>query len=327
MEDIESAATPCTTPASVYACMTAETDCRQRLALASEACRYALTEDPFPKILQHLDQYAEPASAFRLLSQVTMSGCGDTVSELASSAGRDLNEPAVERALLLLASQDAADKIPVLPVSERVKELFADEFEFFAKPSAPWVSKFRYDNVRFREMARIATLRRFPAGQFHWEPAALPRSWTVTSRQCFALLPYALFKVGGFSPLVELHLNERRKNRGTLLEREAKISYYRTAESLEKQPEVKGIMHVGWMYSRSAAEVSPHLAWLRAVPESGGAVVADLGTALEDAGFLIGSRERRKRYEDGTYRPRMGCVVWARKELIAWANGHPEFNL
>jgi hypothetical protein len=307
--------------------MTAETDCRQRLALASEACRCALTEDPFPKILQHLDQYAEPASAFGLLSQVTMSVCGDTVSKLASSAGGDLNEPAVERALLLLASQDAAGKVPALPVSERVKELFADEFEFFAKPSAPWVSKFRYDNVRFREMARIATLRRFPAGQFHWEAAALPRSWTVTSSQRFALLPYALFRLGGFSPLVELHLNERRKNRGTLLEREAKISYYRTAKSLEKQPEVKGIMHVGWMYSRRAAEVSPHLAWLRTVPQSGGAVVADLGPAPEDAGFLIGSQERRKKYEDGTYRPRIGCVVWAREELIAWANRHPVFDL
>lgn len=307
--------------------MTVDADSRQRLTLATEACRRALQEHPFPQVLSRLGQYAEPASAFSLLSQVTMVACGGTLSALAAPAGVRLSEGVVERALLLLASQHAAARVPALPVSERVKELFGDEFEFFANPTAAWMPAFRYDHVRFREMARVATLRRFPAGQFQWEAVVLPRSWILKTRQAFPLLWHAIFKLRGFSPLVELHLNERRKNRRMLLESEAKFSYYRTAKSLEKQPEIKGVMQVAWFFSRSTTEVSPHLAWLRAVPQSGGALVIDLGPAPEDAGFLIGSEERRKKYHDGIYRPRNGCVLWAREDLIAWANRHPELDV
>lgn len=307
--------------------MAGDTHCIERLALSSEACRNVLAQDPFPRVLTRLGHYAEPAAAFQLLSQVTMYTCGETVSAVAASPDTSLREPAIERALLLLASQYAAGKVPALPVSDRVKELFADEFESFAHPPAVWIPAFRYDHVRFREMARVATLRRFPAGQFQWEAAALPRSWLLKTQQVFPLLRHVLFKLRGFSPLIELHLNERRKNRGMLLEKEAKISYYRTARSLEKQPDIKGVMQVAWFFSRSAVDVSPHLAWLRAVPQSGGALVFDLGAAPEDSGFLIGSEERRKKYEDGSYRPRTGCILWARKDLIAWANQHPEYDL
>ena len=86
-------------------------------------------------------------------------------------------------------------------------------------------------------------------------------------------------------------------------------------------------MSTAWFYSESTPEVTPHLAWLRTLPQSGGALIVDLGPAPEDAGFLIGSVERRKAYEEGKYHPRIGCVLWARKDFIAWANQHPEYDL
>jgi hypothetical protein len=307
--------------------MIARTGVCERLALASEVCGRALEEGRFPQVVSRLGQYAEPAAAFDLLLQVTMSASGETLSALCPVYSMEREETDVERALLLLASRHAADQVNALPVSDRVKQLFAEEFEFFAEPTPAWLPHFRFDDIRFREMARIATLRRFPAGQFHWEMAALPRSWLIRTPQAFALLHHALLKMRGFSPLFEFHLNERRKNRILLLEKPGAISYYRAAKSMEKQPAVKGAMFASWLFGKSTAEVSPHLAWLRTVPQSGGAFAVDLGPAAEDAGFLIGGGERRKKYQDGSFRPRVGCILWARKDLIAWANQHPEFDV
>jgi hypothetical protein len=306
--------------------MIAASEARDRLALAYESCRRALQEPPFPQITAGLGDHANPATAFQLLTQVTMQSSGGSLPALCASV--ELNpDHAVERALLMLASQYASTQVPSLPVSERVKELFAEEFEFFANPSPAWRPQFGSDNVRFREMARVATLRRFPAGQYQWEPDVLPRSWLFKTRSWVRLMHHVIVKMGGFSPTWEFHLNARRKNQGFLTEKQACISFYRGAKSIEKQPEVKALMSTAWLYGESTAEISPHLAWLRTLPQSGGALVVDLGPAPEDSGFLIGSVERRKAFDEGRYRPHIGCVLWARKDLIAWANRHPEFDL
>jgi hypothetical protein len=307
--------------------MIAAGEARDRLALAHESCRRALQEPPFPQIIPALGDYANPATAFQLLTQVTMHSSGGILPALCASAELNSEGHAAERALLMLASQYASTQVPSLPVSERVKELFAEEFEFFANPSLVWIPQFGSKNVRFREMARVATLRRFPAGQYQWEPDVLPRSWLWKTRSWARLMHHVIVKMGGFAPTWEFHLNARRKNQGFLTEKQACISFYRGAQSMEKQPEVKALMSTAWLYCESTAQVSPHLAWLRTLPQSGGALVVDLGPAPEDSGFLIGSVERRKAYEEGRYHPRIGCVLWARKDLIGWANEHPEFDL
>ncbi len=307
--------------------MSTGSELRARLALAYESCRSALQQPPFPQIMSGLGDYANPATAFQLLSQVTMHSSGAVLPALCSSVELNPEDHAVERALLMLVSQHACGQVPSLPVSERVKELFAEEFEFFANPSPAWIPRFGSDNVRFREMARVATLRRFPAGQFQWEPDALPRSWLWKTRSWAKLMRHVVTKMGGFAPTWEFHVNERRKNKGILTEKQAAISFYRGARSMEKQPDVRALMSTAWFYGESTAQVSPHLAWLRTFPQSGGALIVDLEPAPEDAGFLVGSVQRRKAYEEGSYRPRIGCMLWARNDLIAWANQHPEFDL
>jgi hypothetical protein len=216
--------------------------------------------------------------------------------------------------------------MPELRVSETVKRLFADEFQFFANPPEDWLSGFQVDDVRYREMVRLATLRRFPAGQFHWEISAFPRSWILRARQPWKVLPYVT-SMRGFGPLFELHLNERRTNRLILLEDEANISYYRAARSAERQTGVRGLLLASWLFCKSTADVTPHLAWLRRTPESAGALLADIGPAPEDSGFLVGSTQRRQLYEKGIYRPNLTCVLWPRKALIKWANRHPEYDI
>jgi len=276
--------------------------------------------------LPGLGAYAEPLAAFQLLLRVTATETPEELRQLCDSNPQIAESNGVERSLLLLASQHAASQVPALPISHRVKQLFADEFDFYANPSPAWIPHFRHADLRYREMARIATLRRFPAGQFHWEITGLPKSWLLQTPRVLTLLSHVIGRMGGFAPLFEFHINSRRRNRLVLLEKEGNISYYRTAQALAMQPQVKGLMLASWLYCEGTAKVSPHLAWLRTVPQNGGALAVDLGPVPEDAGFLTGSEERRLLYQQGAYRPRMGCVLWARRDLIAWAEQHPEFD-
>ena len=296
------------------------------LAAAEAACRTKLREEPFATTLGRLGPLAQPERAFEFLSHITVRP--DSSAELVRVRGAATSgENEVERTLLLLASQHALTKVSGLPVSDSVKKLLADEFLFFANPPEAWIDRFEATHVRYQEMARVATLRRFPAGQFHWELAAVPRSSLRKTSQPVKMLAHVILKMGGFAPVVEFHLNERRKNRLILLEKEANLSYFRVARSLERQPHIRALMLGSWMFCKSTAIVSPHLAWLRRTPEEGGALIAGLGPAEADAGFLTGSQERRKMYDEGTYRPQLTCVLWPRKQLIAWANRHPEFDL
>jgi hypothetical protein len=300
----------------------------QRLTDALEACRRRLKEAPFLETLGRLGAHGRPEQAFQLLSGITTdSGSADALARLCASVDPGSGQHLVERTLLILASQHAIAQIPDLAVADSVKRLFADEFHFFASPPASWVSRFRNNDVRYREMARVATLRRFPAGQFHWEVSGFPRSWMAKARHPWRVVWHVFGRMGGFAPLFELHLNARRKNRIILLERESNISYFRAARSLERQPAVRGLMLSSWLFCESTPQVTPHLAWLRRTPESAGALLVDMGPAAPDSGFLTGDEDRRKQYEAGTYRPRSVCVLWPRKSLIDWANRHSEFNI
>lgn len=297
------------------------------LADAAQASRTALEQAPLAAVLPHLGSLAQPAEAFRFLSQITVrEESGAPLDRLCESLPGDLVSQGVERALLVLAARHAASLVPGLPVSGGVKKLFAEEFQFFADPPAAWAGHFHTDDVRYREMVRVATLRRFPAGQFQWECRGFPRSWLIKAHHPGRLLARILARMGGFAPLFELHVNARRKNRLIMTEREAGLSYCRAARALEMQPRIRGLMLASWMFCETTARVTPRLAWLRGMPESGGALIADLGPAPEDSGFLTGSEERRRLYEEGAYRPRMACVLWPRKAVIDWANRHPEYE-
>ncbi len=299
-----------------------------RLAGAAEACRLKLEEDGFAAVLSQLGPLGRPEKAFELLSGLGhISESSERLRQLCAVIPSPEGENLVERTLLVLASQHAIRLVPSLAVSDSVKRLFADEFQFFANPPSAWVVRLQTDHVRYHEMARVATLRRFPAGQCHWEVAGFPRSWVAEARHPWKVLAWVAFWMRGFKPVFELHLNDRRECPLMLLEEEMNISIYRAARSMEKQPAVRGLMGESWLYCESTARVTPHLAWLRQIVQAGGASLFELGPAALDSGFMKGSGERRRSYEQGAYRPTITCFLWPRKALIDWAGQHPEFDL
>jgi hypothetical protein len=81
-----------------------------------------------------------------------------------------------------------------------------------------------------------------------------------------------------------------------------------------------------WLFSPDTYVVSPHLSWLNRVFLENRALVATVGPDSPDSGVLYRSPERQRAFENGTFKPTLGLIVWPREEMIAWANAHPELQ-
>lgn len=293
------------------------------LARAREACQAALNA---PEICAVTDALAGRVQPRAELEKVTVEP-RSTEDLTALAAKYAVDSTSLTRWLLLNTVLETIAQIPPWPVAESVKRLWAEDAIFYAKPTGN-LSVFSPQNVRFREMARIATLRRYPAGQFHWEIAGFPRS--LAFRTPIVLWPKLFWtigaKMGGFAPVAETHLNDRRNNRLTLTESEGVLSYYRLARSMELQPEIKGLFTCSWLYCPTTANVSPRLAWMREFFAELGAFIGSVGPAPSDSGFLVGSEVRRKLFEKGDYRPQMTYILWPRGDMLEWARRHQELD-
>ena len=232
----------------------------------------------------------------------------------------------LERLLLMREQRKVLARIASLPVSEDVKRLFCEEFQYVAAP--PRGAAFDATRGSFVALCEVATLRRFPAGQLHWNLSGLPRSWLlkVRGRARLTLLAWIAGKLRGFRPVFFPHLNAHRKSKWILTELESNRSYYRMAQSMMHQPGVKGLVASSWLHSPDTFAVSPHLAWMnRTFLENGGLVVL-MGPADPDCGVLSRSPERKKLYDEGQFKPTTGLVIWPRREMLDWAARHPELG-
>jgi len=307
-----------------------QSELSSRIDSARTGCMEVLSHPPLQRVWDKLAGSDRLRRAADLVARATAlrHPQPEAITRFRAEFGTDnpLPESVLAQALLLAASLDALSRLPEQPVSMAVKGLFLDEIAFFVAPPENWRAHFTFSDARFCEMGRIATLQRFPAGQYHWEIAAFSRSWLLRVNGLWRAWTQAFLPMRGFGPLFELHLNDRRKNRIVLLESETRLSCYRAARSLELQPDMRGIMTMSWLYAAETAAVTPHLAWMRRFFIDAGAVIVDLGDAPADSGFMVGSAERRKQYEEGSYRPKVSCVLWPRSRVLRWAQSHPELD-
>lgn len=233
----------------------------------------------------------------------------------------------LERFLLLNSAKRVAGLVSSLPVAESVKELYREEFSFFADSDVRYLKMFQVEGYRFAEMCKVVSLRRFPAGQLHWENSGVLRSSLLHVPRLHAprFLSFVVRKLRGTRPCFKGHLNGRRKNCLMLLESEQNAAYYRIAKSMELQPEILGYVATSWFHSPVTFRVTPHLQWLNSIFLENGGFIVDMGVESPDCGVLVGSRERRQRWESGEFKPRNAMVIWPRREMIGWATRHPEF--
>jgi hypothetical protein len=293
-----------------------------------ELCRDALRRPELRRLAASLAARGGPPTAWAVTAVVSESPQSqEPMRELMSAiSGPETPAPsALEQLLLTSSALVALDKLPSLPVGDRVKALLCEEFRAFSCPVAREPSDLQ-SPPRFASLCRLATLRRFPAGQFHWEVSGIPRSYLlrVAPGSLPRTLSFVAARMGGLAPVFYSHLNCRRPDR-SLSERESNRSYFQMAKALALQPDVKGFAACAWFRSPDTAAISPHLSWVNRVFLENGGLVVRAGRADPEGGVFYRSVTRRRLYEMGAFTPTNGLVLWPRRAMLAWAASHPEF--
>jgi hypothetical protein len=295
-----------------------------------EACEEALRRPQFLAVQCELAKcgISDEAARCMVLGTDESTQSQEGLRNLKTALPRVVSDGAFERYLIVQSALASIERIPDLPVPVPVKKLLCDEFRFFAHADDAAGPLFRVGEYRFSAMCKTASLRRFPAGQLDWEISGLPRSdvFRAPMKRMLRLLLFAANRLGGFRPLLNSHMANRRPTRFVLLESEMNRSYYQMAKAMKLQPAIKGLCTKAWFYSPDTYKISPHLSWTTRVFLENGGLVSTAGPAGAESGVFERSPERRKAFEAGTFQPTVGLVVWPRKEMIGWADQHPEFD-
>jgi hypothetical protein len=229
-----------------------------------------------------------------------------------------------ERFVLAHTTRQSLDRLAREPVALSVKRLWCDALLRFTDTRAT----IRVSDQRFLALCKIASLRRFPAGQFDWEPSGLPRSWVPRVRPASALLKVVsllALRWRGFNPAFYVHVTVTRPVHA-LLERDAQKAYHLMAQSMQLQPEIKGMIASSWFHSPDTFQITPHLSWLNRVFLENGGLVSTMGPASADCGVFHRSPDRQQAYDEGRFKPTLGLIIWPRTEMLAWAARHPELS-
>lgn len=242
------------------------------------------------------------------------------------AAGVECESDTLERALLAHAMERSADKIDALPVPLSVRELIRKQFRIFSQPvgsAGPSLAVDAEENDPFIAACKICTLRRFPAGPLDWVVSGMPRKWLLKMPP--PALPRALRFIfadfGGVKPAFYVHIAHPPRNRALVIEKEVRKAYYRMAQALALQPEIKGIMCATWLHDPAAIERYPYLSALNEpYLKLGGRLVTDLGPAPLSSGFLKYNSERRELYNRGELALKTVLAMWPRKSALEWAD-------
>ena len=283
--------------------------------VAEAVCRVGLSEEDCISLVQTANESGT--------SRRPIGALKNTISQM----GADCANGAVEKLLLTRAALQSLATLSSAPVSEPVKQRLCGVFHDMARPAEAEQSKFTASHAHFGAMCKFATLRRFPAGEYDWDETGVPRSYflRVDRRNILRLLHFVVTRLGGLGPVFYLHVGLYR-SQGSFTREEHDRAYWRVAQALKLQPQIRGCMGAPWFCSPDVIPVSPHLAWIRENYLARGALVLRLGPPDPTSGALGKSETRRRAYKAGTYTPTKSVMLWPRDAIVAWADAHPELG-
>lgn len=127
-------------------------------------------------------------------------------------------------------------------------------------------------------------------------------------------LLFTAFRTGGLRPFLVNHVHMAMRDNFTPEGRER--CYRLVAELLRIWPDSRGLVGASWYYDPRVAEISPRLAYLRKVPEAGGALFLKAGGGPGAMDALHRSPTRQRLHAEGRYDPEVWYMVWARKDIL-----------
>lgn len=179
-------------------------------------------------------------------------------------------------------------------------------------------SYFAFSNDPFRKDLAILRHRLIPFGAELAAPfSGISRRLLIKGgwRQAGRFLR-VMASCRGVEPFLELHMHPRDTaafNPDGWIE-----TYENLADFLAVNPSFLGVQSTSWFLDPALDQISPHLAYLRRVPERCGAVILYAGDDDdgEHSGAFATSQTRRSLYRAGHYRPRLFTRIWPRQRLL-----------
>lgn len=279
-------------------------------------------------------EHADPGVIGRFLDSVKAPPPGSGYRHVPPAA-RQLHAAVVQRhgqegagrdflfAAILAAIGDSLAAPAFLRLPPRIMAHQLRHVERILSQPEPTRAACELDNDLFLKDFGVASLRMIAAGSNLIDVnSGVGRSilWKNGVRD----LPRRLFlfaRLGGFRPCFEIHAH---KFYMAEFNEEGRNECYRCcAELYDLYPDARGMIAGSWFYDPVVATISPRLAYLREVPERGGAFA--LFTSFDEGArgnALARSATRRQLYEAGRYRPASWTLVWPRARHLAWARRH-----
>ncbi|MGP8243492.1 MAG: hypothetical protein ACLQVN_03125 [Bryobacteraceae bacterium] len=230
----------------------------------------------------------------------------------------------MERLLLWHAARRALPNLSSLPIDNWVRGRLEQDLRQLHMMTVPMEA----GSYHFDRAAKIATLRRFPAGPMEWEISGVPRSYFLqaTFPDSLRFLAFVVFRLGGRAPCFFMHVAPAPRKRALSVPKEVLRSYYRMARSLELQPDMRALLADAWFHDPAAVRDHPQLEVLSRPYVNHGGMITLLRPAPPSSGVLDGNPERSADYQAGRVRYRCGFAIWPRDAAIRWAHAHPELG-
>ncbi len=273
--------------------------------------------DPTARIAAFLGAFAVPApfGGFKQLPDAARGVHAQVLAMLGEEG---------ERAFLLAcmfgAVRDTLAGARFAGLPARVRGHQSRHFERILRHDAAFLPHCALDSDLFLKDFGLATLRLYAGGSNLIDHrSGVPRS--LLWRGGPARLParaWLFARTGGFRPFFEIHAHKLYMDE---FNEEGRNECYRCCVDLyEVHPEVLGMYAGSWFYDAAVAPISPRLAYLREVPERGGAIfLFDSYSEQAVRNATATSPTRKALWEAGKYKPANHALIWPRARQQAWA--------
>jgi hypothetical protein len=229
-----------------------------------------------------------------------------------------------ERLLLWHAARQALPRLDSVAVDKSVRKLLEQDLRNLHTLNVSLAA----GSYPFNRAAKMATLRRFPAGPMEWELSGIPRSCVLQAAfpANLRFLAFVTLRLGGWAPCFFMHVAPAPRNRALSIPKEVLRAYYRMARSLQLQPAVRALVAHAWFHDPAAVRDHPHLEVLNRPYINHGGLIVLLGPAPPSSGVLEGNARRGADYMEGKIQYKYGFAMWPREAAIRWADAHPELG-
>ena len=286
---------------------------------------YLETPDTLKAVEHALQSIGRPAESIAWTYLVNV---GDSESSLEQlrilKKETGLQGDQLERLLIWHACRQSLPRVASLAVHQSVREkLDQDLRQLPALRETMMVGSYHFNRA-----AKMATLRRFPAGPMEWELSGIPRSYFLKAAfpANLSFLAFVAFRLGARSPCFFMHVAPNPRQRALSVPGQVLRAYYRIARSLQLQPNVRALVAHAWFHDPRAVRDYPHLEVLSQPYLKEGGMIVLLGTAPPSSGVLEGNAQRKAEYVAGRIQYRYGLAMWPRDAAIRWAEAHPELE-